>query len=146
MMMKPGEKHNISKIMQCLKRHTSRNANIIMGYNDEISNNPKDKIGCINSKAETRCPEGEIGQSRLLGRSFDIVVKKLRDEFLQKHGTRHNFPPFQWQRSFYDHYVRDETDFENHYDYILNNPHKHGLGPKWKYTSKNFPELLDSDW
>ena len=32
-----------------------------------------------------------------------------------------------WQRSFYDHLIRDERDFEQHLHYIHFNPVKHGL-------------------
>ena len=32
-----------------------------------------------------------------------------------------------WQRSFYDHLIRDERDFEHHLHYIHFNPVKHGL-------------------
>ena len=32
-----------------------------------------------------------------------------------------------WQRRFWEHTIRDETDLENHADYIHYNPVKHGL-------------------
>jgi len=31
-----------------------------------------------------------------------------------------------WQKRFWDHVIRDETDLENHLDYIHYNPVKHG--------------------
>jgi len=31
-------------------------------------------------------------------------------------------PTFAWQRSFYDHIIRDEKDLESCWEYILNNP------------------------
>ncbi|HPG38781.1 MAG TPA: transposase [bacterium] len=31
-----------------------------------------------------------------------------------------------WQRRFWEHYIRDEDDFEKHFDYIHYNPVKHG--------------------
>ncbi len=43
-----------------------------------------------------------------------------------------------WQRRFWEHVIRDETDFERHVDYIHYNPVKHGLvaSPKdWPYSS-----------
>ena len=43
-----------------------------------------------------------------------------------------------WQRRFWEHYIRDENDFERHCDYIHYNPVKHGLcsAPKdWQYSS-----------
>jgi len=35
---------------------------------------------------------------------------------------RTGFPQFQWQRSFYEHIIRDEKSFRNIYSYIINNP------------------------
>jgi putative transposase len=32
-----------------------------------------------------------------------------------------------WQRRFWEHTIRDETDLEKHFDYIHYNPVKHGL-------------------
>lgn len=43
-----------------------------------------------------------------------------------------------WQRRFWEHLIRDESDFRRHVDYIHYNPVKHGLvkAPKdWKYSS-----------
>jgi putative transposase len=32
-----------------------------------------------------------------------------------------------WQQRFYDHAIRDESDFQNHMDYLHYNPVKHGF-------------------
>jgi len=43
-----------------------------------------------------------------------------------------------WQRRYWEHLIRDETDFERHVDYIHYNPVKHGLAkvPKdWPWSS-----------
>jgi putative transposase len=43
-----------------------------------------------------------------------------------------------WQRRFWEHLIRDETDLSNHVDYIHYNPVKHGLvssPAEWKYSS-----------
>ena len=43
-----------------------------------------------------------------------------------------------WQRRFWEHTIRDETDFARHVDYIHFNPIKHGLVTKvadWPYSS-----------
>jgi putative transposase len=32
-----------------------------------------------------------------------------------------------WQRRFWEHFIRDESDFENHFHYVHYNPVKHGL-------------------
>jgi putative transposase len=43
-----------------------------------------------------------------------------------------------WQRRFWDHIIRDERDFRNHFDYIHFNPVKHGLVDDllwWEWSS-----------
>jgi len=57
-----------------------------------------------------------------------------------------------WQRRFWEHTIRDETDFANHVDYIHYNPVRHGLVSSvadWPYSSfHRFVERgdLPSDW
>jgi putative transposase len=43
-----------------------------------------------------------------------------------------------WQRRFWEHWIRDETDYIRHMDYIHWNPMKHGLVQQvkdWQYSS-----------
>jgi len=43
-----------------------------------------------------------------------------------------------WQRRFWEHLIRNESDFERHVDYIHYNPVKHGYVPKadeWTFSS-----------
>lgn len=43
-----------------------------------------------------------------------------------------------WQRRFWEHCIRDERDFNNHIEYIHNNPIKHGYvthAQAWPYSS-----------
>jgi putative transposase len=43
-----------------------------------------------------------------------------------------------WQRRFWEHTIRDETDFAHHVDYIHYNPVKHGLvkqAKDWPYST-----------
>ena len=43
-----------------------------------------------------------------------------------------------WQRRYWEHTIRDETDFSRHIDYVHINPVKHGLVPRvsdWPYSS-----------
>jgi putative transposase len=57
-----------------------------------------------------------------------------------------------WQRRFWEHTIRDETDVERHVDYIHFNPVKHGLVSRvrdWPYSSFHRyvrQGLLPSDW
>jgi putative transposase len=43
-----------------------------------------------------------------------------------------------WQHRYWEHQIRDETDFARHVDYIHYNPVKHGLARSpldWPYSS-----------
>jgi len=57
-----------------------------------------------------------------------------------------------WQRRFWEHTIRNETDFERHVDYIHFNPVKHGLvtGVRdWPHSSFRYyvrRGVLPQDW
>jgi len=57
-----------------------------------------------------------------------------------------------WQRRFWEHTIRDETDFSRHVDYIHYNPIKHGLVSRvrdWPHSSFHRyvrEGLLPDDW
>jgi putative transposase len=57
-----------------------------------------------------------------------------------------------WQRRFWEHTIRDETDFERHVDYIHFNPVKHGFVTRvrdWPYSSFHRyvrDGILPEDW
>ena len=111
LLIEPSDKWNYSKIMQSLKRNFSHNANIVM-----------------------REIEGANNYSRLQFRGF---LEKFRNQLIQKYGHTKPFPKFQWHKSFHDHYIRDEQDFQNHLDYIHGNLDKHELPRDWPYVFTN---------
>jgi len=57
-----------------------------------------------------------------------------------------------WQRRYWEHTLRDETDFNNHVNYIHINPVKHGLAARaidWPYSSIHRyvkAGILPMDW
>jgi putative transposase len=57
-----------------------------------------------------------------------------------------------WQRRYWEHAIRDDSDFARHIDYIYYNPVKHGLVSKvsdWRYSSFHrdvVSGLLPRDW
>jgi putative transposase len=57
-----------------------------------------------------------------------------------------------WQRRYWEHQIRDDTDLARHVDYIHYNPAKHGLASRavdWPYsTLHDFVEkgIVTSDW
>lgn len=54
---------------------------------------------------------------------------------------------FQWQKSFYDHYVRNDNDFNYHLEYIWRNPEKHSIinnFENYTYSSyNNYDDLIN---
>ena len=49
-----------------------------------------------------------------------------------------------WQNRFWEHLIRDEEDYQNHFHYIHINPIKHGFANKpidWKFSS--FQDYVD---
>ena len=49
-----------------------------------------------------------------------------------------------WQRRYWEHLIRDERDFNQHIDYIHNNPVKHGYvqtAIEWQYSSIHHSRL-----
>ena len=57
-----------------------------------------------------------------------------------KSRKREGYKPI-WQKRFYEHTIRDETEFIGIVEYIYNNPLKHGWVENiddWKYSSRRF--------
>jgi REP element-mobilizing transposase RayT len=118
LLVKPNEIFNISQILKSLKENVSRNINVIMGF--------------------TYAPAGDTPACRLRKRD------EFKNNFINKYGSNQDvFTPFKWQKLFHDHYIRDENDYLNHYDYTVYNHLKHSLSEKWQYTSLNYPEMID---
>lgn len=117
LLVKPGTKYNISKIIKSLKENISCDINRVMGTN--VSETPAFRL-------------------REIGAKKGIDYNKYRKRYLEKFGKRQTtFPLFRWLRSFHEHVIRDEKDFANHYNYVIYNHQKHNLPENWKYTSLN---------
>jgi putative transposase len=96
-------------------------------------------------------PDGDTdypNRWRLIKRRFtDAVLKSSTPVARHRNGE-----PALWQRRFWEHTIRDETDFERHVDYIHFNPAKHGLVARvrdWPYSSFHRyvqQGLLPADW
>ncbi|MBU1017790.1 transposase [Patescibacteria group bacterium] len=106
LLLQPNDKWNISDVIHSLKRHTSRNMNIL--------------VDSISESAD----------------SYPHFQSEVSYRFLSK---------FKWQKSFYDHYIRNDRDFDHHMDTIERNPVKHGLPPDWPYIYINpkYEDLTD---
>ncbi len=125
LLITPKGKWNISEIMKSIKGNSSCDINRIM----------------MPEIFEGEVPEPRLQISRLKeiygnGRKkfFD-----LKTQFHQKYPKPHLIPfsKFKWQRSFHDHVIRDERDFEGHIKYIEYNPIKHKMPEGWKWWGLN---------
>jgi hypothetical protein len=142
-MLQPSDDFDISKVMQFLKRHTSRNINICMGYASwPRGATPESDIG------QCRFQDGEMvvqcNHKTLIQKlhKFDIFVRISKTRFQIKYENQKPFPKFRWQKSFIDHYIRSDWDFNDKLEYIAWNPDKHGLPADWPYVYTN-PEYDD---
>ena len=72
--------------------------------------------------------------------NFSQIMHSLKPNFTKAYKKRMNISGRMkfWQRRFYDHVIRDETDLKHHLDYIHYNPVKHRLVSRpedWKHSS-----------
>jgi len=122
LLIQPNDEFNISEIMRSLKTNSSCDIN------------------------RTTSPEGAVPAPRLR----EIYRNKLnifdyQTQFLQTHPNQNPFPKFHWQKSYHDHIIRNDDDFEYHFEYIKFNPEKHHLPKKWPYifTNPEYENLND---
>jgi len=147
LLIKPDNKiANYSQIMHFIKRHTSRNLNIILGYNKidlgKMVNSGKGDVGQrLLQNGNNTTIESDIGNFRQ--REFDKIIYQHRQKYIVKFGNDFHHPKFKWQKSFHDHIIRNVKDFNNHWNYTMYNYLKHNLPENWKYTGLNFMELID---
>ncbi|MDH5721524.1 MAG: transposase [Spirochaetia bacterium] len=131
LLIKPKGKYNYSQIMGAIKRNFARDANRL--------------ISPVNSHdVEGDDPDRRLqhhGTRHHQPENF-IKYRKRIDKFIKSHKPHFqkiNLPKFKWQKSFHDHYIRDEIDFFNHVAYIKRQHIKHNLSAnKWVYVSNSF--------
>jgi len=87
-------------------------------------------------------PENDHDFSKRWGLIKAGFTKKVgsvfrRDEVMSESRRNHREASI-WQRRFWEHQIRDETDYRSHIDYIHYNPVKHGLVDQvkdWPYST-----------
>jgi len=72
--------------------------------------------------------------------NFSKIMHSLKSNFTCEFKKKYKLStPFTfWQKRFWDHVIRDESDLENHIHYIHYNPIKHGYVKEmstWQYSS-----------
>jgi len=137
--IQPNDEWNISKVMQFLKRHISRDINYVMGYNNYDHHYSGGDI------RECRLQGGMYKYFRPIIKKHDKKLNLLKSQFQQKYSTGHPFPKFRWKKTFHDEYIRNDKSFDNLLGYIEYNPDKHGLPPNWPYiyTNPKYEDLTD---
>jgi putative transposase len=87
---------------------------------------------------------------RLIKTAF---TKQLPDKFTVQNANRKNKKQQEiWQHRGWEHCLRDQQDFQQHFDYIHYNPVKHGYvkhAADWKYSSIHRyikSGVLNNDW
>jgi putative transposase len=120
LLIRPGEKFNYSDIMHNFKRTSSLHINWLL------------KTHCEGADIYPRL---RIPEKIYYLKRYYKINSKL-------------FPKFRWQKSFHDHYIRNDRDFNNHLWYIWKNPEKHGLTKnfdKYPFSSyNNYIDLIDN--
>jgi REP element-mobilizing transposase RayT len=138
LLVQPDDDFNISKIMQFLKRNFSRDINYIMDFNKYDRHSE-------GGNHDSRLQGGLFEYFQPIIDKYDQQLNLLKSEFQQKYPNGHSFPKFQWQDSYYDHYIRNYNEFNDFLDYIDYNPEKHGLPDDWIYIYSNpkYDDLSD---
>ena len=136
LLIHPNNEFNISKVMFSIKKQFSHNANRIMGYNELLHNE--------GEQAFVRLRYGGAGDRDESIDNHHKIIDDFHDQFIKKYGRDQIIiPKFKWQKSFYDHIIRNKKDFEYHYNYAVYNFQKHNLPSDWKYTSLNYRGLVE---
>ncbi|MCK4553745.1 transposase [Candidatus Parcubacteria bacterium] len=173
LLLKPNGEFNVSQIMFSIKKQFSHDVNRVIGENklyskiDANKDKKKDKFFEYGNENEHKYPEGEQTFVRLqdicvrfqdgnnvrkdLINRYQKNVEKYRKQFITKYGNpQFEMPKFKWQKSFYDHVIRNEKDFLKHLNYIVFNCVKHRVcyneeEYKWSSLNSDFEDFID-DW
>ena len=134
LLFQPIGSSNVSDILGSLKRNVSRD------LNDIIRNRPRTGISAgddsnrpLPGNSETVRGNIEAMKSAhsnlnpiILERHFQLV-HQLRTKYPKESKIGFRVMEFRWQKSFYDHIIRNEQDFREHLDYIFGNAVKRKL-------------------
>ena len=121
-LLRPMGRWNYSEIMFSLKKQFSHMANCVMGFNTLYD---------VTIPWDAH-PEGEPAEGAQTFARLRRALRGYRAMFMQQYGSRSPHPPFKWQKSYHDHYIRDMDDLRNHLAYIARQCSHHGyVGSVW---------------
>jgi REP element-mobilizing transposase RayT len=86
-----------------------------------IQNNPTSRVGAQHAAHLQPTNHSKEPKANSLG----AIIRSFKSAATRRINQLHHSPGAKfWQRSFYDHVIRDEVDLYNHRRYILENPLK----------------------
>ena len=86
-----------------------------------------------------------VPESTNISKLMHSIQRNFTLNYKAAHGIRE--PQKLWHRGFWDHVIRDEDDFQRHFDYIHYNPVKHGLvAHPGDYSHTSFGEYVQRGW
>jgi putative transposase len=99
-----------------------------------VIRNKKMFVGAIfKSPVKLRSDSGEINFAPTKNTSLSMIIKWFKS--ISSINTRKSLNTFKWQKSFYDHIIRNEFDLYRIRQYIRNNP------KNWDSDRNNLPEI-----
>ncbi len=137
LLVEPNDRWNISEVMFSIKKQTSHDINRVIGINPSFPFTPKAR------KRLRAFGEGGLDDVDQIT-EYQRYIKFLNTKY-NKEIHSSSFSKFQWQKSYHDHIIRNDDDFEYHYNYIEFNPIKHDMPSGWSYifTNPKYADLLD---
>ena len=146
LLLQPGDEFDYSKIMFSIKKQFSQNINTVMGYNNPFTTSPEGAQSIVRLQDHWANEKYDYQDQIQMLNKFDQYIIKFKNQFKQKYSNNNPYPKFRWQKSFHDHYIRNEENFMNCMGYIEYNPIKHSLPNNWSYVYANpeYDDLIDN--
>lgn len=134
-LFQPVGKSNYSEVIGSLKRNVTRDINDLISGQPFVRNLPLRPEGDDSNRPlhDRLLQNFQITKQNHPHLAFESYknhfdrLESIRRSYEPNTSADIDFPPFRWQKSFRDHIIRDQRDFDNHVNYIHNNALKHGL-------------------
>jgi REP element-mobilizing transposase RayT len=101
---------------------------IILKELKELQENNRGKNYSYNKGSMNQIPTGTALYYPLI--TISLIIRYYKAKTSKVLHDKGNLD-FRWQRNFYDHIIRNETDFKNIQEYIFNNPQQ------WEFDREN---------
>jgi putative transposase len=132
-----------SVVGDAFSRPIENRYNVCDAFSRPVPMNSRDATRLGTRDAKTR-PLRQINRSKML---IPKIINGFKSSVTRQINRMQNKIIFQWQRSYYDHIIRDEKSLNNIYEYIKNNPYNWTLdveNRKNKYGKADIKNHYDS--